>query len=225
MTEGPTAGGFPGALGRPSQSGSQAVPGAASLSPPLALPPPAAPPDQAETPWLEPLTTGDNGHKGEFGEQFVQTLAIAADLNVSKSRDRLGIDWELTYPGFGGTRRYPRISAQVKCWDRPDDAGDCWRYPLRVHNFNLLAGTDFYEPRFLFLVVVPRDDSEWIEAGHESLTLRHAAYWACFHQLAPLEGRRKDSTFTVSVPKANLLTVETLRSLFGSEFRDLLEVS
>ncbi len=186
--------------------------------------PQAAGPAEAQ-PWLEPVTMGDNGHKGAFGEQFVQTLANAANLNVSQSRDRLGIDWELTYPGRGGTRRHPKILAQVKCWNRPEGAGDSWRYPLRVHNFNLLSGRDWYEPRFLFLVVVPEDESKWVRADHDGLLLRYAAYWACFHDSAPLEGRPKDSTFTVSVPKANLLTVQTLHHLFGPEFRDKLEAS
>ncbi|CAM5349633.1 hypothetical protein SALBM135S_09226 [Streptomyces alboniger] len=223
MAQGSAAGDFPGEYGAPSQGSAEPFPGAVPL-PSVALPHPAHPADDSATPWLEPLTTGDNGHKGEFGEQFVQALAIAADLNVSKSRDRLGVDWELTRPGFGGTRRFPRISAQVKCWDRPTDEGDAWRYPLRVHNFNLLAGPDFYEPRFLFLVVVPPDASDWIEADHEGLILRHAAYWACFHDVPQLD-RPKNSTYTVSVPKANLLTVETLHSLFGPQFRALLEAS
>ncbi len=167
---------------------------------------------------------GDNNHKGDFGEQFVRALATAANLNVSSSRDRLGIDWELTYPGRGGTRRFPQIHAQVKCWNRPDDTGDSWRYPLRVHNYNLLAGRDFYIPRFLFLVVVPKDAGAWIEATHEGLLLRHAAYWACFHD-EDLTDRPANHKLTVSVPKANLLTTDSLHDLFGPEFHEKLGMS
>ncbi|MFH8756598.1 DUF4365 domain-containing protein [Streptomyces atroolivaceus] len=190
------------------------------------LPHPAGPvdPSGAAEPWLEPVAMGDNNHKGDFGEQFVRALATAANLNVSSSRDRLGVDWELTYPGRGGTRKYPQIQAQVKCWNRPEDAGGSWRYPLRVHNYNLLSGRDFYIPRFLFLVVVPEDTGEWVEATHEGLLLRHAAYWACFHDHQNTD-RPKESRLTVSVPKANLLTTETLHGLFGPEFREKLGVS
>ncbi|MEU6016509.1 DUF4365 domain-containing protein [Streptomyces sp. NPDC047515] len=134
---------------------------------PTELPHPAEPvyvTDPSAEPRLEPVAMGDNNHKGDFGEQFVRALATAANLNVSNSRDRLGIDWELTYPGRGGTRRFPQIQAQVKCWNRPKGIGASWSYPLRLHNYNLLSGRDFYIPRFLFLVVAPEDAGEWVEA-------------------------------------------------------------
>ncbi|MFD5041322.1 DUF4365 domain-containing protein [Streptomyces sp. NPDC058377] len=185
---------------------------------------PAAAAGAPTEPWLEPVAMGDTNHKGDFGEQFVRALATAANLNVSSSRDRLGIDWELTYPGRGGTRKFPQIHAQVKCWNRPDETGDSWRYPLRVHNYNLLSGRDFYVPRFLFLVVVPENPGEWVEATHEGLLLRHAAYWACFHD-NDLTDRPRNNSLTVSVPKANLLTTETLHDLFGPEFQEKLGVS
>ncbi|MER5363270.1 DUF4365 domain-containing protein [Streptomyces sp. NPDC002785] len=224
MNERPAKGRYQ--CGAPLQAGSDewgGPDGAASTG----LPHPAEPVDATDPPvepWLEPAATGDNNHKGDFGEQFVRALATAANLNVSNSRDRLGIDWELTFPGRGGTRRYPQIQEQVKCWNRPKDTGDSWRYPLRVHNYNLLSGRDFYVPRFLLLVVVPEDAGEWVEAPHEGLLLRHAAYWACFHD-NELTDRPKDSSLTVSVPKANLLTTETLHDLFGPEFREKLGVS
>ncbi|MET9293867.1 DUF4365 domain-containing protein [Streptomyces sp. NPDC003077] len=176
--------------------------------------------------WLEPLPLGDSGHKGDFGEQFVQALACAANLNVGKSRDRLGFDWELTYPGRSGNMKQPKIVAQVKCWSRPGHVKadeDHWHYPLRVRNFNLLSGRDWYDPRFLFLVVVPEDMNQWIDVDHEGLLLRYAAYWACFHDCAPLEGRHQDSKVPVVVPKANLLTIPALHNLFVPEFRDKLE--
>ncbi|WP_406731775.1 DUF4365 domain-containing protein [Streptomyces sp. NBC_01794] len=194
---------------------------------PAALPHPTQPLDAADpvtAPWLESVEMGDHNHQGDFGEQFVRALATAANLNVSNSRDRLGIDWELTYPGRGGTRRFPQIQAQVKCWSKPKGSGDSWRYPLRVHNYNLLSGRDYYHPRFLFLVVVPEDSDEWVEATHEGLLLRHAAYWACFHD-HELTDKSKDDKLTVSVPKANLLTTGTLHGLFGPEFRAKLGVS
>ncbi|GAA1882104.1 DUF4365 domain-containing protein [Streptantibioticus ferralitis] len=171
---------------------------------------------------------GGAGHKGDFGEQFVQALAITANLDVSPKpwRDRRGIDWELTYPGRLGARRHPRIVAQVKCWtpNEPQNE-DSWRYPLRVHNFNLLSGRDWYEPRFLFLVVVPKDEAEWVDVTPERLLLRQAAYWACFHDDPPLTHLKADTQRKVPVPKANLLTVPALHRLFGQEFRHKLGMS
>ncbi|PZH13355.1 hypothetical protein C1I97_11685 [Streptomyces sp. NTH33] len=85
------------------------------------------------------------------------------------SRDRRGVDWEFTYPSSDGGCKHPRILAQVRCWSRsraePEDGSQTWRYPLRVHNYNLLAGRDWYDPRFLFLVIVPDDRSAWVEVS------------------------------------------------------------
>ncbi|MEU9448079.1 DUF4365 domain-containing protein [Streptomyces sp. NPDC048277] len=176
-------------------------------------------------PYLGQLPMGDRGHQGDFGEQLVQSLAIAANLDVSTkpSRDRLGIDWEFTYPGRAGTRRHPKIVAQVKSWSTPAGNENEWRYPLRVHNFNNLAGQDWFEPRFLFLVVVPKDVHQWVEVTPDHLLMRHAVYWTCFHDLAPLgPDRRLDGTYTVPVPKQNLLTVPALHNLFDRRFRDML---
>ncbi|MFI0931186.1 hypothetical protein ACH4RG_05540 [Streptomyces sp. NPDC021019] len=76
----------------------------------------------------------------------------------------------------------------------------------------------------MFLVVVPRNADEWIEASHEGLLLRYAAYWTCFHEHDPVD-RPDSDRLTVSVPKANLLTTQTLHDLFGAEFRAMLGVS
>ncbi|TYR51104.1 DUF4365 domain-containing protein [Streptomyces parvus] len=227
MNERPAKRGF---YGVPLRSGDGGYPTSSGLGRPPgpgAIPPPTVPPGSAGLPAtssLEPLELGDNNHKGDFGEQFVRALATAANLNVSSSRDRLGIDWELTYPGRGGTRKFPQIQAQVKCWNRPEQAGEEWRYQLSVRNYNLLSGRDYYTPRFLFLVVVPRNADDWIEASHEGLLLRYAAYWTCFHEHDPVD-RPDGDRLTVSVPKANLLTTQTLHDLFGGEFRAMLGVS
>lgn len=172
----------------------------------------------------DPIEFGDHGHKGAFGEQFVATLATAANLEPVKSahRDRFGVDWTLSRPGRVEGVRYPSIDIQVKCWAAPERSGDEWRYPLRLHNYNKLAGRDYATPRFLFLVIVPHSAKHWAEVTHDYCQLRHAAYWQCFHDDEPMEDKPADSTTTVSVPHANLLNVDSLHSLFGSAYRERL---
>ncbi|AXK37096.1 DUF4365 domain-containing protein [Streptomyces armeniacus] len=168
---------------------------------------------------------GDNGHKGDFGEQFVRALAAVANLDASRrDRDRVGVDWQLGYPGRHGTRRYPSIDVQVKCW-APSHAQppDTWHYPLRGKNYNWLAGRDYQLPRFLFLVVVPDKAEEWVHVSAENLLLRHAAYWACFHDKEP--DCPDKSSRMVYVPRTNLLTVGALHDLFTDDFREMLVAS
>jgi hypothetical protein len=166
---------------------------------------------------------GDSGHQGDFGETFIRALAAAANLDALRcDRDRVGVDWTLRYPGFGGGRGFPLIDVQVKSWSDPRGGEVAWRYPLEVKNYNWLAGRDYLVPRFLFLVIVPKDPADWVDITPERLLLRNAAYWACFHTALPLPGRKRSSTYTVPVPRANLLGVSALHRLFGDEFRELL---
>ncbi|MEU6771722.1 DUF4365 domain-containing protein [Streptomyces sp. NPDC046759] len=176
--------------------------------------------------WVKGSTGfGDNGHRGAFGEEFIRMLATAANLDVTrKERDRVGVDWQLGYAGRRGTRRFPAIEAQVKCTSSPDVHGDHIRYPLKVKNYNLLAGPGFEMPRFLFLVLAPADPFTWSHATEDHLLLSHAAYWMCLHDQEPLpmDNRSSTATRTVYVPRANLLTVDSLHDLFAEEYRDLV---
>jgi Domain of unknown function (DUF4365) len=176
--------------------------------------------------WLNSSTGfGDNSHRGVFGEEFIRMLAAAANLDVThKERDRVGVDWQLGYAGRRGTRRYPAIEAQVKCTSSPDIREDHIRYPLKVKNFNQLAGPDYEMPRFLFLVLAPEDPLTWSYATEDSLSLSHAAYWLCLHDQdpLPLDNRSRTGTRTVYVPRANLLTVDSLHDLFAEDYRDLV---
>jgi hypothetical protein len=167
---------------------------------------------------------GDAGHQGDFGETFIRALAAAANLDALRAdRDRVGVDWTLRFPAGGdGRRGFPLIDAQVKSWHEPKGTDLTWRYPLEVKNYNWLAGRDYLVPRFLFLVIVPRSAENWADITPERMLLRHAAYWACFHGELPLPDRKRTSTYTVPVPRANLLDIRALYGLFGDEFRELL---
>ncbi|MFS4091469.1 DUF4365 domain-containing protein [Streptomyces sp. AF1A] len=172
---------------------------------------------------------GDNGHRGAFGEEFIRMLATAANLDVTrKERDRVGVDWQLGYAGRRGTRRYPAIEAQVKCTSSPDIHDDHIRYPLKVKNYNQLAGNDYEMPRFLFLVLAPADPHAWSHATEERLRLSHAAYWLCLHDQKPIaldDNKSGSGTRTVYVPRANLLTADSLHDLFAEDYRELVGVS
>jgi hypothetical protein len=169
---------------------------------------------------------GDNGHRGDFGETFIRMLAAAANLDASRrERDRVGVDWQLGHPGRAGTRRFPVIEAQVKCTSSPDIHEEHIRYPLKVKNYNWLAGRDYEIPRFLFVVLAPSDPFVWSDASQDRLLVRHAAFWMCLHDHDLLEDRPNTGTRTVHVPRANLLTVGSLHDLFAEEYRDMLVVT
>ncbi|MFC8760118.1 DUF4365 domain-containing protein [Streptomyces sp. NPDC057193] len=167
---------------------------------------------------------GENGHRGDFGETFIRMLAAAANIDAARrERDRVGVDWQLGHPGRAGTMRYPVIEAQVKCTSSPTVHDEHIDFRLENKNYNLLAGREYSIPRFLFLVLAPSDPLAWSEATEDRLSVRRAAYWMCLHERELVEGKKTDKQ-TLHVPRANLLTVESLHDLFAKDYRDMLVV-
>ncbi|MFZ4188977.1 DUF4365 domain-containing protein [Streptomyces pseudogriseolus] len=175
--------------------------------------------------WVEHSTGfGDNRHRGHFGEQFVRMLAVAANIDAAqRDRDRVGVDWQLGHPGRPGTHRFPVIEAQVKCTSSPLIREDHIAYDLEVQHYNLLAGQGYDVPRFLFLVLAPADTITWSHATPDRLLLRNAAYWVCLHDKEAADESQK--TRRVHIPRANLLTVDSLHGLFSETYRNLAGVS
>jgi Domain of unknown function (DUF4365) len=159
-----------------------------------------------------------NQHQGLFGEIFIRALAVAAGMTVSKTEpDVTGDDFTLGYPGELSGVVYPKVEVQVKSWSRPKYDDDFWRYPMRVAHFNMLAGANYALPRFLFLVIVPDDISEFTMAEPRQLFLRHSAYWTSFRDHKRIDPIKQQSV-TIQVPRRNILTVPSLLDLTKSAF-------
>ncbi|MFD5089472.1 DUF4365 domain-containing protein [Amycolatopsis thailandensis] len=159
-------------------------------------------------------------HQGAFGEAFVRTLGVAAGLTVAKSEpDVTGDDFTFGYPGSLGGVFFPKMDVQVKSWSRPAEKRGEWSYRMTVDHFNNLAGRNYSLPRFLVLVVVPPDARDYVHAEQQGLLLRHAAYWVSLREEERVDTSTA-ATVAVSVPKANLLTVDVLLKLLGGPLSD-----
>ena len=132
-----------------------------------------------------------------------------------KSLDRSGVDFCIGYPDeVNDALRYPTIEAQVKSWRVPSPLnGPDWHYELSEKHFNALAGTGFVVPRFLFLLIVPRDVRDYAAADPHCLKLSHAGYWVSLMNRTRIASPSSQATVTVDVPKMNLLTVNALLGL------------
>jgi hypothetical protein len=163
-----------------------------------------------------PLTVQE--HQGLHGEGFVFALASAAGLLASRPvYDVDGVDWLICNPGRHGKVRSPKIELQVKTWSRPVGNASAWRYRLRTAHFNALAGQDFSVRRFLVMVTVPPEASDYARCDPQCMRLGHAAYWLSLADQQPiLDGPEAPQTVTVSVPARNLLTPQALVALVSS---------
>lgn len=159
-------------------------------------------------------------HQGRYGEAYFNTLAVAAGVvasPLSGGDDIEGIDFYASLPRDVRGRRYPMIGVQVKTTASPKLSMTRSVFKFRGLDevgFNDLAGDGFQIPRFLVVVVVPPNDSEYARATTEALQLRYAAYWLSLADRELVAHPRRDRKVTVDVPRQNLLTVESLLRMF-----------
>lgn len=145
----------------------------------------------------------------ELFSLFAHLLAIAGAAGCAASLRRPdddSIDWTLSCR----LSRRPKLDVQMKTWIGDDEKGREIRYPLKRKNYDDLILEDVLAPRVLVLVTVPRDISDWIVLSPQQLILRRCGYWVSLAGQPPSDN---DTSVTVSVPRANALTVEALQGL------------
>jgi hypothetical protein len=95
----------------------------------------------------------------------------------------------------------------------PNESGAAWRYSgLTEKRFNALAGPKRI-PRFLFLVIVPPNVSDYAYSDDDFLQLKRAAYWVSLMDHERFVEPSCKRRVSVIVPRRNLLTVESLTAL------------
>lgn len=143
----------------------------------------------------------------QFSRAFIRALAAHAGcVAASPGPDVDSIDWMLSCR----LPRRPKLDLQVKSTRAATEHGDDIPYALRRKNYDDLRLTDVLAPRLLVLVLLPTNPAHWLRCSAQQLILRRCAYWCSLRGAAASEN---ESTVTVRVPRANLLTTESLTQL------------
>jgi hypothetical protein len=160
-----------------------------------------------------------NNHQGKFGQDYIRVLASAAGLLVSTlDLDYDGIDLGIHWPGRVGPAASPAIDVQVKSWSNPRKSGSSWRFDgLNEAQFNKLAGHAYTVPRYLFLVVVPKDAGTYAEILTEGMLLRYQGFYVSLRDEPLIQQPSSRRHRVVHVPVGNVLTSGTLRALMHPE--------
>jgi hypothetical protein len=148
-----------------------------------------------------------NARQEQFGNAFLLALAAVAGFAAAKpGTDHDSIDWTLS----SRLPRRPKLDIQMKSTRTDDGEGAMIRFQLRRKNYDDLILTDVLSPRLLVLVLVPLDIEAWMEQTPEQLVLRRCGYWMSLAGAPPSDN---ESTVTIGVPRANVLTSSALTSL------------
>ncbi|WP_282268535.1 DUF4365 domain-containing protein [Stenotrophomonas sp. PS02298] len=156
--------------------------------------------------------------KEQFQRAFVGALAAHAGLNSGQDVvDDDSVDLRLKARGIvGGKIRNPQIEFQLKCTFRDLVTGDSLAFPLGIKNYDDLRAEDLLSPRYLAVLVVPRDTGKWLDHSGDCMTLSHECYWMS------LRGYPKSpntTSVTVHVPLKNRLRTSTLEDMIKAASR------
>ena len=146
----------------------------------------------------------------QFSFAYVRAVAAHADCAVTdnyypdiNSKDgTISADWG---------RRRPKIDFQAKATSQDVLRDGSVRFPLPMNNYNDLRRRDTV-PHILIVLLMPKDDADWLNQTSEELTMRRCAYWMS------LEGMSESpnvSTVTVRVPVSQPFDSAQLRDMMN----------
>ena len=83
-------------------------------------------------------------------------------------------------------------------------------YDLDADCYEDLRDPGARAPRLLVVLVMPKEEADWLSQTSEELILRHCAYWL---SLKGMPTRAASSTVRVSIPLGNAFTATALRTI------------
>jgi hypothetical protein len=149
--------------------------------------------------------------KEQFSLAYVHAMAAQAGFNSSRPAvDNDSVDLVLQGRDFTGGIRNPAIDLQLKCTSSPKISGDVLKFSLPIKNYNDLRTPNVLSPRYLFVLLVPDNHSDWIAHHDKHMALHHKCYWTSLRNMPSVDNT---TSVTVDVPLQQLLTSDVLHQL------------
>jgi hypothetical protein len=151
-----------------------------------------------------------NQQKELFSKAYVRAVAAVAGFSVDRLElDFNSIDLQITAGSGDGSICFPELKLQLKCTSRDVIDGDWIRFPLKVKNYNDLR-RNVLVPRILVVVLVPDNLEDWVQQSEAEMCMRYCGYWM---SLRGMSETQNTAAVTVSLPRSNQFTVQTLKSM------------
>jgi hypothetical protein len=169
-------------------------------------------------PWCMPLP--ENEVKEELSYAYIHTIAARVGFSCDRpKKDFQSMDVQVNSEGrvcADALQIQTHLGLQLKATAQevPDD--DPIAYSLPIKNYNDLRVMNAI-PRLLVLFVLPPDAGQWLqhEIG-EHLITRRCAYYLNLYGFPEVPN---ETNKTVYIPRRNILTVDTLRTLMEQASR------
>jgi hypothetical protein len=160
-----------------------------------------------------------NDIEAELSYAYLHAVAAIAGAACSISgrlSDNRGIDAQLTAWGpfpNGGERHEVDLKIQLKATvSIPTDLGTHFSYTLKdIGHYDDLRRAAYAVPRVLVVLFLPASKMDWLASTADVLSLKKCAYWV---SLVGAPTTANKSCNTVYLPKTQMLTPDSLKSLF-----------
>jgi hypothetical protein len=153
-------------------------------------------------------------HRQEgLARAYVQAIAAQAGVLCSRPDLDYGIDLSLRAVEIGKRRHYDssvQIDLQLKSTTRAAMADADVSYDLDAAAYNDLCAPQPACPRLLVLLVLPKDEQDWVSQSAEELLLRRCAYWRSLRGSPVTTATR---SVRVAIPLANVFSAAAVRAL------------
>jgi hypothetical protein len=152
-----------------------------------------------------------NNKKEQFNVAFVCAMAAQAGLNhLPPVVDEDSVDLTLMGKGYSGKIRNPQIHLQLKCTAQDIATETSLKFALPKKNYDDLRGADVVCPRYLVVLLVPKDDKEWIKHHDGHMSLHNRCFWVSIKDYPPSENQSK---VNIEIPLTQRLTTNELLHL------------
>lgn len=162
-----------------------------------------------------PLTLNDI--EAELSYAYLHAVASRAGLNCqysNRNADNYGVDATIEhFDVITGTYiKDVTLRVQLKATkNKGKETSTHIQYTFKgIPAYDKLR-QDFGQPhRILIVLFLTNDESDWLKVTVDELLLKNSAYWVCLYG-APQSANQTGET--IYIPKANLLTPQSLRTL------------
>lgn len=145
--------------------------------------------------------------KERFSLAYIEAVASKAGFQVDEPKvDLDSVDGTLR-ANFG---RRPRIEFQAKATSQDILRESHLSFHLPIDNYNDLRVDEPINPRILIVLLMPKDESQWLCHTREELCLRYCAYWRSLEGNPPTENT---TTIAVHIPVCNIFDSGQLSQL------------
>ena len=154
-----------------------------------------------------------NIQKEEFSYAYIYAVVSAAGYScqiASRPLDIGGIDIIISGVETEDSLYPPRLEVQVKSTSTSVLSTDSIRYPLKLKNYNELRKQRTLVPKILVVVLIPDDQSQWLNQSEDELCLRRCGYWLSLR--GEPETTNTDKV-TVYLPRQQIFTAGTIKNI------------